>query len=126
METDASDDGRPAPTDGSIVVPAGTDAAPAAGQLRRCTSRAALGLARTGAIPHHGSGNIAVGFTTDAGETYDDTDLTPLLGGVVEAAEEAVDNPITRAETTSGTDGTTAPALPAEAVSKAVSEAGSD
>ena len=98
----------------------GIDPRPPAGQLHRrrrdrraaaaalsssaLARRAGLGLARTGSVAHHGSGEIFVAFSTAASErgeappirvdrrTVPDAHLDPLFAAVVEATEEAVLN----------------------------------
>jgi len=49
---------------GSCIVVVATDAPLAAAQLERVARRAGLGLARTGSVAHHGSGEIFVAFST--------------------------------------------------------------
>ncbi len=115
-----ADDGGPTSEGGSIVMLVGTDATLSARQLRRCASRAPLGLARTGATAPHGSGDVAVGFATGDGPTRREPDLTDLFQGVVEATEEAVYNALVRAETTTGPDGESVPALPRAAIERAI------
>lgn len=105
---------------GSIMMLVGTDAALSSRQLGRVVERTALGLGRVGGIAHHGSGDFAIGFANDRGETVDDSALTPLFRAAVEATEEAIYNSLTRAETTVGEDGTTVEALPLDAVRRAV------
>ena len=72
------------------------------------------GLARTGSIAHHGSGEIFLGFGTgarlDRDQQLDSVPLTgrgadPLFAAVVEATEEAVLNSMFAASTTLGRDG---------------------
>jgi D-aminopeptidase len=87
----------------------------------RLARRIGLGLARTGSVAHHGSGEIFLGIGTgmrlDRDGTPDRTDLTtgraldPLFGAVVEAAEEAVLNSMFGAPTTVGRDGNTSESL---------------
>lgn len=114
QETESSSAG------GSIMMLVGTDAALSARQLTRVTKRAALGLGRAGGIAHHGSGDFAVGFANDRGPQVDDSALTALFRGAIEATEEAIYNSLTRAETTTGVDNTTVRALPLDAVRRAV------
>ena len=105
---------------GSIMMIVGTDGALSARQLTRVTKRTGLGLGRTGGIAHHGSGDFAVGFANDRGPQVDDSDLTALFRGAIEATEEAIYNSLTRAETTTGVDNITVQALPLDAVRRAV------
>ena len=107
----------PAGAEGSIIVIIATDAPLDGRQLVRLAKRAALGLARTGATAHHGSGDFMLAFST--GNTIQhypkdrtfvmthlaDTHLNPLLSATVEATEEAVLNALTMASTMVGRDG---------------------
>ena len=58
--------GRPRPA-GSCIVVVATDAPLHAAQLERVARRAGLGLARTGSVAHHGSGEIFLAFSTARG-----------------------------------------------------------
>jgi D-aminopeptidase len=58
------EDGRGAPEQGSIILLLATDAPLDARQLRRLALRAGAGLARTGSVFGHGSGDIALAFST--------------------------------------------------------------
>ena len=83
----------------------------------RLARRVGLGLARTGSVAHHGSGEIFMAFGTgmrlDRDGTPDRTDLVtgraldPYFAAVVEATEEAVLNSMFTAPTTVGRDGNT-------------------
>ena len=55
--------GRPRPA-GSCIAVVATDAPLRAAQLERIARRAGLGLARTGSVAHHGSGEIFLAFST--------------------------------------------------------------
>jgi len=115
---------RPQVTDGSIIVVIATDAPLDHLKLRRLASKASLGLARTGAISHHGSGDIFLAFSTGNRVphypkplTYTltvvpDDHLDPLFEAAEEATEEAILNALAMATTTVGRDGNTAYALP--------------
>jgi D-aminopeptidase len=105
-----------APPGGSIVMLVGTDATLTHRQGRRLAKRAPLGLARTGGIAHHGSGDFAIAFANGTGDPPADSELTPLFRGAIEATEEAIYNSLTTATTTSGVDGNTVPALPLDVV----------
>jgi D-aminopeptidase len=110
--------------DGSCIVVVATDAPLLPGQLRRLAVRAGLGLARTGSIAHHGSGEIFLSFSTGLRvqrgrpqalrtlEHIDDEYLDSFFGAVVEATEEAAIDAIFRADTVHGRDGHVVPALP--------------
>ncbi len=104
------------PPGGSIMIVVGTDASVSSRQLRRVAKRAPMGLARAGGIAHHGSGDFVIAFANERGPTIADAGLTPLFRAAVEATEEAIYNSLTQAETTTGVDGQTAPALPLEPV----------
>ena len=104
------------PGDGSIILIVATDLPWDALSLRRLAARTAFGLARLGSVASHGSGDIALAFTT-AGEQ------APAHGGggalptaafhaVAEATEEAVLNALAMAETTRGRRGRVVHALP--------------
>jgi D-aminopeptidase len=105
---------RPA---GSCIVVVATDAPLRAEQLQRVARRAGLGLARTGSVAHHGSGEIFIAFSTarDA-DTLDDGDLDPLFAATVDATEEAVLNALWSAERVVGREGRVADALPHDEV----------
>ena len=109
---------------GSCIAVVATDAPLGAAQLTRVARRAGLGLARTGSVAHHGSGEIFVSFSTSArvprGDpappALPDPELDPLFLATVEATEEAVLNALWAAETTSGRDGRVFERLPHEPV----------
>ncbi|HEY4682706.1 MAG TPA: P1 family peptidase [Candidatus Acidoferrales bacterium] len=114
--------------DGSIIIIVATDAPLSARQLKRLARRAPLGLARTGALSRHSSGDLILAFST--GNTIPhqpkdrasalielaDTRLNPLFQAVEEATEEAVLNALTAAPTVVGRDGRVAEGLPLEKV----------
>lgn len=108
---------------GSIIIIVATDAPLDSRQLTRLAKRATLGLARTGATSHHGSGDFVLAFSTgnviphypDA-LTFTmthlaDTHLNPLLAATVEATEEAILNALVAATTVVGRDGRRAEAI---------------
>jgi len=86
-------------------------------QLRRLAVRATLGLARTGTVSGHGSGDIAIAFTVanrmrpdspeplDTWQSVRDSAIGKLFEAVVESTEEAVLNALTAAHTLDGRDG---------------------
>ena len=85
--------------------------------------RAGLGLARTGSVATHGSGEIFLAFSTgcrfprnvSGGVSHDvlsDRDLNGLFEATVDATEEAVLDSLFRATTTTGRYGRVAEALP--------------
>ena len=100
-----------------------TDAPVDARQLQRMAKRAVLGLARTGATSHHGSGDFILAFSTGneiphypEDSTFflkhlADTHLNPILAATVEATEEAIINALVAATTVVGRDGRRAEAI---------------
>jgi D-aminopeptidase len=110
--------------EGSIVVVVATDAPLDHLKLERLASKAPLGLARTGARSHHGSGDLFIAFSTanrvphyPKERTYTlrvvaDAHLDPIFEAAQDATEEAVLNALTMATTTVGRDGNTAHAIP--------------
>jgi D-aminopeptidase len=127
----AGGESRSAPA-GSCIAVVATDAALGSAQLTRIARRAGLGLARTGSVAYHGSGDIFVAFSTGArapfGEpappTLPDTQLDPLFKATVEATEEAVLNSLWQAETMSGREGRVVERLPHEPVLELLAEHG--
>lgn len=98
---------------GSCVFVVATDAPLAAIDLRRLSWRCFLGMARTGAISGHTSGDLAVAFSTASRqERQERAVINGLFRATVEAAEEAILNALFMAETTEGRDGHVMPALP--------------
>jgi D-aminopeptidase len=112
---DAPPPGRDAPGGSSIVVVA-TDAPLGTHALSRLARRAGLGLARTGSIGHHGSGEIFLALSTGAGDQVADSELNPFFAAVVDATEESVLNSLWAAEDTKGREGRVIHALPREPV----------
>jgi len=110
--------------DGSITVVVATDAPLDARQLSRLAKRAMLGVGRTGAVAAHGSGDVAVAFSTANRIPHNpkkpvfkftllsDFHIDPLFEAAADAAEEAVINAMLAARTTVGRDGNTVYALP--------------
>jgi D-aminopeptidase len=115
--------GPPTPA-GSCIAVVATDAPLGSAQLTRIARRAGLGLARTGSVAHHGSGEIFLALSTGAraarGEptppTLANRELDPLFQATVEATEEAVLNALWRAETTHGREGRVVERLPHDRV----------
>lgn len=122
--------------EGSIIVIVATDAPLEHLKLRRLASKAALGLARTGATARHGSGDLFLAFSTGnriphypKPLTYrmtvvDDNHLNPIFEAAEEATEEAVLNALTAATTTVGRDGNTAYALPLDRLADVMAKYG--
>ncbi len=99
---------------GSAIIVIATDAPLHPNELRRLARRGFHGLARTGSIMSHGSGDYAIAFSTHPDvrrrsdrsskpvATVRHADLNPLFQAVVEATEEAVYNALLRADTVIG------------------------
>ena len=105
----------------SLLVVIATDAPLVPIQLERLCKRAALGMARTGGISTHGSGDLLIAFSTAQRfaqapvgqvEVLANSQITRIYQGVVEATEEAILNSLTMAYTMVGRDGNTIYALP--------------
>ncbi len=122
---------------GSILIVVATDAPLMPHQLKRLARRAALGLARTGAISGNGSGDLFLAFSTanaaatarDSG--HDDSPaafapsalqalthhaMNPLFEATVAATEEAIANALVAATPMTGRDGHHVDALPHDRV----------
>jgi D-aminopeptidase len=106
------------PEQGSIIMIVATDAPLDARQLRRVGMRAAAGLARTGSCFGHGSGDIALAFSTAYTVAHDaafitlpplihDAHLDPLFHAAAESVEQAIVDALFSAETLIGRDGHT-------------------
>lgn len=107
------------PEKGSIIMLIATDAPLDARQLRRLAGRAGVGLARTGSVYGHGSGDIALAFSTaqtvphlaDAASPalhfscLHDNLLDPLFYAVADSTEQAILNALFAAEAVKGRDG---------------------
>jgi D-aminopeptidase len=108
--------GRPRPA-GSCIAVVATDAPLHAAQLERIARRAGLGLARTGSVAHHGSGEIFLAFSSARGaDALADAELDPLFAATVDATEEAVVNALWSAERVVGREGRVVEALPRDGV----------
>jgi D-aminopeptidase len=115
---------------GSVMVVLATDAPLSERQLGRLCVRAAAGLARTGSIYGHGSGDFVIAFTTAYHVEHEPASLTTtqvalvdegramawLFPAVVESIEEAVLNSLFCADTVTGRDGNTRYGLPVDEV----------
>jgi D-aminopeptidase len=113
---------------GSVIVVLATDAPLDARQLGRLTRRVPLGLARTGTHGGHGSGDLAIAFSTALSIPHDPTPLSytttvlneqnpaidALFAAVVESTEEAVINALFAARSIEGRDGHRVDALPVD------------
>jgi D-aminopeptidase len=105
------------PEKGSIIMLLATDAPLDARQLRRLALRAGAGLARTGSVFGHGSGDIALAFSTaytlpqdplrpmPAVALLHDALLDPLFQAAADATEQAIVNALWHAEAVEGRDG---------------------
>jgi D-aminopeptidase len=114
---------EPAPEKGSVIVILATDVPLEHRQLQRVTKRCGAGLARLGAWWGHGSGDIALGFTTADPVDHDQKqDLTGirvlnearidrLFQAAAEATQEAVLNALCAAGATIGRAGHSRPSL---------------
>ena len=106
-------------TGGSICFVIATDAPVTARQLNRMAKRAPIGLARSGGIISHGSGSLALAFSTSQERPQiDDAHLASIFRGVVEATEESIINSILRAETLEGRDGNIRRSIPIDSLEK--------
>ncbi len=109
--------------EGSILVVIATNAPLMPHQLKRVAKRAALGVARTGAVSTNSSGDLFIAFSTTVPALIDgrqqwsalkNDDLDPLLTATVQATEEAIINALIAAKTMSGINDNTFYALPHE------------
>ena len=101
---------------GSCIAVVATDAPLTPPQLERVARRAGLGLARTGSVAHHGSGEIFVAVAISNECSFADRDLNPLFQAAVDATEEAVLCSLWAAVDTTGREGRLVRALPRERV----------
>ena len=105
------------PEKGSIIMIVATDAPLDARQLRRLSMRAGTGLARTGSIYGHGSGDIALAFSTAYTVPHDaarpmpavamvhETRLDPLFRAAADSVEQAIVHALWHAESVQGRNG---------------------
>jgi D-aminopeptidase len=107
--------------EGSILVVIATNAPLLPNQLKRLAKRAALGVARTGAVSTNSSGDLFIAFSTvvpgltngrEQWSTVKNDDLDPLLAATVEATEEAIINSLVAAKTMRGVNDNIFFALP--------------
>jgi D-aminopeptidase len=121
------------PPAGSCIVIVLTDGALDHTGCARLARRAGLGLARTGSVATHGSGEIflaaATGLRTDRGRSpsgppVSGSDLNPYFEAVVDATESAVLNSLFQAHTVTGHQGNTSTGLPAAQVLDLLQAAG--
>jgi D-aminopeptidase len=116
------------PVGGSIIIIVATDAPVCSRQLKRLLRRAQNGLARTGSVTAHGSGEIVIGFTTAARLLHfgdhrsqqivvlreESKCFDLLFQAVTEATEEAVLNSLFNAQTVAGFNGALYEGFPIE------------
>ena len=115
--------------DGSLIVIIATDAPVLPHQLKRLAKRAALGMARTGAMGGNGSGDIFLAFSTaNPQAAYGDEmglsniqalsndHIDPLLFSSALATEEAIINALVAAEDMTGYHGVESKAIPHDKV----------
>ncbi|WP_432455855.1 DmpA family aminopeptidase [Agarivorans sp. QJM3NY_29] len=98
---------------GSIIIIMATDAPLSARQLKRVAKRAGAGLGRLGSYWGHGSGDIALAFSTahSFGESIADQDLEQMLCAAADATEFAVLDALMQATSVVGFEGHFRPAL---------------
>jgi len=108
---------------GSIIMIVGTDAPLTSWSLKRVARRASFGLARTGGMASHGSGDIALAFSTVPAVDAQAQDveqvtkhITDFFRACIESVEEAIINSLLRSHKVIGRDGNTAEAIPIDAV----------
>jgi D-aminopeptidase len=102
---------------GSCIGIVATDAPCAPDDLERVARRIGLGLAKGGSVAFSGSGEIFVAFSTvpfGREAVLRHRQLNPLFAAVVEAAEEALLNSLTTADTVTGAHDHTIAGLPIE------------
>jgi D-aminopeptidase len=121
--------------DGSIIVVLATDAPLLPHQLERVARRAALGLARNGAIAHNGSGDIFIAFSTAdqslgradrvlSHQSIPNDEIDSLFAATVQATEEAIVNALVAARDMTGDQGRYAKALPHAKLQELLTAAG--
>jgi len=122
---------RPAGSCIGIVV---TDASVDGAGCARLARRVGLGLARTGSVAHHGSGEIFMAFGTglridrdgrpEGPATVSGRALDPLFEAVVDTSEEAVLNSMLMSPTVTGRSGNRSDGLDPDAVMRLLREHG--
>lgn len=118
--------------DGSCMIVVATDAPVNARNLERMAERAFMGLALTGGIASNGSGDYVIAFSNCESNLVDDSeqfytptllhndDMSALFMATIEATAEAIWNSLFMAETLTGKDGRTIPALDNAWAAKAI------
>lgn len=109
--------------DGSCMIIVATDAPVDARNLERMAKRAFMGLAQTGGIASNGSGDYVIAFSNCPGNLIDESvkpytpallhndEMSGLFQATIEATAEAIWNSLFMAETFTGKDSRTVPAL---------------
>ena len=103
------------PEQGSIIMIVATDAPLDSRQLKRLSMRAAAGLARTGSVYGHGSGDIALAFSTAWTVPHEgdfvatppllsDARLDPLFQACADSVEQAILDALCLATSVTGRD----------------------
>jgi D-aminopeptidase len=131
------DEGKAVPERGSIMIVVATNAPLSDRQLRRVARRAGFGLARTGSVAGHGSGDVVIAFSNhpsvrvphygsgwsqsteflaESGPDASSAAIDALFTATIEATEEAILNSLFTAETVTGRDGHRRDAIPVERV----------
>jgi D-aminopeptidase len=102
---------------GSCIAVVVTDAPLGSHDLARVARRCGLGLARTGSVAHHGSGEIFLAISTAPRRVHVGAEaLDEIFAASVDATEEAVLNALWAAVDTTGRDGRVVRALPHDPV----------
>jgi D-aminopeptidase len=105
------------PDSGSCIAVVVTDTPLSPQALGRVARRAGLGLARTGSVAHHGSGEIFIALSTGSPrEPVLGDVLNEVFAATVEATEEAVLNALWAAPKVRGRSNHVVPALPHDEV----------
>ena len=116
--------------DGSCMIVVATDAPLDSRNLTRLAKRAFMGLARTGGIAHHGSGDYIIAFSTDSSlrvahqpkqnlrnvNLLHDDAVSPLFLAAIEATEEAIINSLFMSADMTGNKGVKVKGLPVKQV----------
>ena len=120
------------PGAGSVIAVVATDAPLLPGQCKALARRVTLGLARTGTVGSHSSGDLFVACSTanpgafGPGESYGQLSfvpwgkIDPFFTAVVQATEEAVINAMVANEEMTGRAGHRVPALPRDRVARII------
>jgi len=116
--------------DGSCMIVVATDAPLDSRNLTRLAKRAFMGLAKTGGMAHHGSGDYVIAFSTDTTLRVDyqpmqslskvnllhDDAVSPLFLAAIEATEEAIINSLFMSADMTGNKGIKVEGLPVKKV----------